>query len=292
MRRAGRRAGTDGAAGRSRSPHPRTVGLSLLVVAVLVLVVGVRAGWDTASPLRPSQVVLEDSFDGGQLDARLWNRCHWWDEDGCTIASNEELEWYRPEQVSVGDGVLTLTAARDEVRGSDGRTYPFRSGMVTTGPPRHDEEAKVAWTYGTLEARVRLPAGRGLWPAIWMLPADEDSRPEIDVLEVLGHDPAEAIMHLHPEDRAAESPSERYRLKGSTFAEDWHDVRLEWTPGLLSWFVDGVRVWQQRGSQVPDEPMYLVLNLAVGGAYPGPPDEATAFPATFAVDHVRVTAMD
>ncbi len=187
---------------------------------------------------------------------------------------------------------LELTAVRDQIQGSDGETYPFRSGMVTTGPPRHDAPPKVAWTYGTVEARVRVPAGRGLWPAMWMLPADEDSRPEIDVLEVLGQDPAEAIMHLHPEDREADSPGQRYRLEQSTFAEGWHVVRLEWTPGLLTWFIDGAQVWQLRGKQVPDEPMYLVLNLAVGGVYPGSPDDSTTFPATFAIDRVRVTAMD
>jgi len=263
------------------------VGAVFLAAAVLLLASGLTSPGTDRDPA--SKVLLDESFDGDQLDTAVWNTCHWWDDEGCTISSNDELEWYLPEQVSVSGGALELTAEPRSVEASDGKTYPFRSGMVTTGPTP-DGAAKLAWTYGTVEARLRVPAGRGLWPALWMLPADEESRPEIDILEVLGDDPAELVMHFHPEDREAESPSERYRLEGSTFADDWHTVRLEWLPGRVTWFVDDVAVWDVTGDQVPAEPMYLVLNLAVGGVYPGSPDETTEFPATFAIDHVRITA--
>ncbi len=104
MRRAGRSTTVNASSGGRKSPRPIAVGLSLLAVAALLVVVGVRAGGETADPLGAPQVILEDTFDGGDLDASVWNRCHWWDDDGCTIASNKELEWYRPEQVSVVDG--------------------------------------------------------------------------------------------------------------------------------------------------------------------------------------------
>ncbi|HZA73873.1 MAG TPA: glycoside hydrolase family 16 protein [Propionibacteriaceae bacterium] len=271
----------------------------LVVIASVLLTIGAllvaytvvaRLGARTAAP---SHVLLDASFDDGVLDPAVFNTCHWWAEDGCTIASNDELEWYLPEQVSVADGALRLTADRDPVRGSDGNPYDYRSGMVTTGPAPESEDdvqAKLAFTYGTVEARLRVPAGQGLWSAMWLLPANRESRPEIDVLEVIGQDPDEVIMHLHPKSRRAESPSQRYRVPGPDLAADWHDVRLDWAPRRLEFFVDGAPVWKVTGSKVPDEPMYLVLNLAVGGAYPGPPDESTDFPATLAIDHLRVTA--
>jgi hypothetical protein len=118
----------------------------------------------TATTIRaqPSgQVLLNATFDDGQLDPAVWNTCHWWADKGCTIASNDELEWYVPEQVSVSEGALQLTADRAPVRGSDGRSYDFRSGMVTTGPPpmTEDAPAKLAFAYGSVEARLRVPAG-------------------------------------------------------------------------------------------------------------------------------------
>jgi beta-glucanase (GH16 family) len=235
-------------------------------------------------------VLLDESFDGDSLDTRVWNTCHWWGDEGCTISSNDELEWYRPEQVSVSNGSLRLTADQEPARGSDGKDYEYRSGMVTTGPANSDDNVgKVSWTYGTVEARVRVPAGRGLWPALWMLPLDRKSTPEIDIMEVIGQDPGRMMMHFHPRDRDDDSPSKDYRLTGETLADGWHTVRLDWQPERLTWFLDGKEVWHLTGSQVPDEPMYLVLNLAVGGIYPGPPDETTKFPATFEIDRIRIT---
>lgn len=265
-----------------------------VVAALVVFGVWPRVGAAILSRTGLSEttttVLLDESFDGDSLDTRVWNTCHWWGDEGCTISSNDELEWYRPEQVSVSDGALRLTADREPTRGSDGKDYEYRSGMVTTGPANSDDNVgKVSWTYGTVEARVRVPAGRGLWPALWMLPLDRESTPEIDIMEVIGQDPGRMMMHFHPRDRDDDSPSKDYRLTGETLADGWHTVRLDWQPERLTWSLDGKQVWHLTGSQVPDEPMYLVLNLAVGGIYPGPPDETTKFPATFEIDRIRIT---
>ena len=238
-------------------------------------------------------VLLDERFDGTTLDSSHWNTCHWWQEDGCTIASNNELEWYLPQQAEVSDGALHLTAKRTKVSASDGKDYPFASGMVTTGPPAHNMPPKLAFTYGKVEVRFRLPAGRGLWPAIWLLPASENSRPETDLLEVTGDDPGLLRMRLHPKDRAAESIGKDFRLPGGeSLAGDWHTMSLDWTPGKLVFALDGKRVWQLVDKQVPDDSMYLVMNLAVGGEYPGDPDKNTKFPATFSIDHVRIQRND
>ncbi len=246
----------------------------------------------TASPHRSDRVLLNATFDDDQLDSAVWSTCHWWADGGCTIATNNELEWYLPGQVSVADGALRLTADRSPVTRSEGESYEFRSGMVSTGPPPGDEEApaKLAFTYGSVEARLRVPEGRGLWPAVWLLPASRETLPEIDMLESMGQDPRHMLMYLHPKDPGAKAPNKEYRVRGPNLAEDWHTIRLDWAAGRLDFFVDGVRVWQVTGRHVPDEPMYVVLNLAVGGDYPGPPDADTQFPATFAIDYLRITA--
>ncbi len=271
----------------------------LLVLAVLATVLATVVATVAVRQLREdpvattastgSRVVLDENFDSGTLDASRWNTCHWWNKEGCTIASNNELEWYRPEQVTVADGTLRLTAAPNRFDASDGNSYDFTSGMVTTGPTPDDDNAKVAITYGSVEVRFKAPAGRGLWPAIWLLPASKESRPEIDLLEMIGQKPNELILHFHPEDRDADSPSKRIQVADPGLAGGWHTVGLDWTPGKLVYTLDGKPVWTVTGKQVPSEPMYLVMNLAVGGAYPGPPDAKTEFPATFEIDYVRMS---
>ena len=246
-----------------------------------------------ASAASAEGVLLDEGFDGNRLDSSLWNTCHWWQKEGCTIASNNELEWYLPGQAEVYGGALHLTAKRTKVSASDGKDYPFTSGMVTTGPSAHDMQSKLAFTFGKVDVRFRLPVGRGLWPAIWLLPASENSLPETDLLEVTGDDPGLLRMRLHPKNRADASIGKDFRLPGGeSLAGGWHTVTLDWTPGKLVFALDGKRVWQLVDKQVPDEPMYLVMNLAVGGEYPGDPDKNTKFPATFSIDHVRIQRND
>jgi beta-glucanase (GH16 family) len=163
-------------------------------------------------------------------------------------------------------------------------SFHYTSGMVTTGPPRWRTRPKFAFTYGYVEARMRLPAGRGLWPALWLLPADQGSRPEIDIVEVLGHDTDRARFHYHP--RGGDSLGHHWA--GPDLTAGWHRFAVDWRPGEITWIVDGRARWRVRGPAVSREPMYLVLNLAVGGDWPGAPDGATAFPARMEVDWVRV----
>lgn len=237
-------------------------------------------------------LILDEEFHGTGLDTNVWSTCHWWDDGGCTIASNDELEWYLPGQVQVQDGALRLTAERREVLGAEGKVFPYTSGMVTTGPPKHDAAPKLAFTYGTVEVRFRAPLGAGLWPAIWMLPASEESTPEIDLFEAVGQRPHRASMYFHPRDGSGVDPSHtRVYFPAEEDLADTHTVRLEWSPGRLDFFFDGEKAWEVTGEQVPDEPMYLLMNLAVGGVYGGPPDP-TAFPATFHIDHARIWSED
>lgn len=243
----------------------------------------------TASGPATSRILMRDDFDGEELDTVVWGTCHWWSDEGCTIASNDELEWYLPEQVSVSDGVLRLTAERRDVETDDGRTLPYVSGMISTGPPHESDTARFAFLYGRAEMRARVPAGAGLWSAFWLLPEDKASRPEIDVMEILGDSPDVVRMHYHYLDGDAERDPGR-NWSGPDSSGDWHTYAIDWLPGVLVWLVDGEEVWRIEGEEVPDEPMYLIANLAVGGDWPGPPDESTRFPAALEIDSITVTS--
>lgn len=258
-------------------------------LALAVLVLGATTGQaldgDRHPPPANWQVRFEEDFDDKLVDPDRWGRCHWWAEGGCTIASNDELEWYRPENVGAKGGVLRLVAREDEHTNSEGETFPYTSGMISSGPRRYQQPARFAFTYGYVEARLRLPEGQGLWPAFWLLPADSESRPEIDILETLGHTPDQARFHYHYGNR---------RSLGHDFVDpeladgDWHRYAVDWQPGSITWIVDGRERWRVTGPAVADEPLYLVLNLAVGGSWGGPPDEDTEFPAAVEADWIRV----
>lgn len=246
-----------------------------LRAVALAAAVAVAAGCPGGPP--QGRALLDEGFSGRGL-GRGWATCHWWAPDGCTILTNDELEWYQRSQVSVRDGALRLTAEPGAVD-AHGRHFPYVSGMVSSGP-------SVAFTYGRVEARFRVPRGAGLWPAIWMLPASQEALPEIDLVEVRGARPDLPAMTFHE----ADGGRRRREVRTADLSEGWHTVTLDWAPGRLAWAIDGTVHLVVTGDEVPDEPMYLVANLAVGGDG-GRPTAATPFPATFLVDHLTVRAL-
>ena len=261
----------------------------------------VTAACTTETRAEPSRqmpewtLVFADEFEQDALDRSSWTTCYWWDDGGCTNSGNQELEWYLPDNVSVEGGVLRLEAQRGRVRGSDGASYPYTSGMVTTGRSEDDQaqQPRFGFQYGRVEVRMRMPEGKGLWPALWLLPLTHESRPEIDVMEVLGDTPATLRTHFHYLDDDGERVSRGHTWRGADSSAGWHRYGLRWTPEELVWLVDGKE--QSRFSQdefVPDEPMYLLINLAVGGEWPGDPAPSTDFPAALEVDYVRIWQRD
>ncbi|MEI2298801.1 glycoside hydrolase family 16 protein [Ensifer sp. MJa1] len=233
--------------------------------------------------------VFSEEFNGSKLDRRKWTRCYWWDKNGCTNLANKELQWYRPENVSVGGGHLRLTARPQKVIGHEGRTFNYTSGMVTTG--RHYEERagrdRFATKYGYFEIRAKVPRGKGLWPAIWLLPSTQEPRPEIDILEVLGHATNTYEMHLHYIKGGWQSAGKS--AKTADLAAGWHVYGLEWRKDAVIWYLDGKELWRYTKAEgISQEPMYLLINLAVGGNWPGSPNAKTKFPAEFLIDYVRV----
>lgn len=235
---------------------------------------------NTPTPVPPengppagSHLAFSDHFAGNRLDRDKWTTCYPWDKpSGCTNANNGELEWYLPQQVSVSDGMLHLTADRQATPG-DGQVYPYRSGLVTT-------YEHFSFEYGYLRFWARWPQGRGLWPGVWMLPTNLYYLPEIDVLEVNDKPPGSLYENYH-------SMTDVTGNGVSGVAPGWHEFSLDWQPGSLTFAVDGTTVFVVT-KDVPQTPMYLLANLAVGGSYPGTPDASTTFPATFDVAALEV----
>jgi beta-glucanase (GH16 family) len=237
------------------------------------------------------QLLFQDEFDGEALDTSKWATCYWWGIEGCTISSNDELEWYQPENVLVEDGLLKLQARKQEVTSPDDVSYPYTSGMVTTGRENSDrsQPPKFEFQYGYTEIRAKVPKGQGLWPAFWLLPTTHRSKPEIDVLEILGHQPDKLYMYFHYLNTNGEAERTGDSWIGPDFSSEWHVFAIDWRPEALVWYIDGVE--KQRlddAAIIPATSMYLLLNLAVGGAWPGSPDETTSFPSNYMIDYVRV----
>jgi len=231
-------------------------------------------------------LVLGEDFSAGELDQETWATCYWWDDAGCTIY--EELQWYLPDNVAISDGVLTLSAIREHIEGVGGHPRDFSSGMVSTGPASYKGPAGFAFTYGYVEMRAKVPSGNGLWPSFWMLPADFESKPEFDIMQVLGDEPTTLRVHLHTVDITGVVKSYGSGSTEPDLSEDWHVYGLWWTDDEIVWYLDGAEVWRFDGADVPSEPMYLVANLAVGGDYAGPPDPTTVFPAIYQIDFIRI----
>ena len=256
---------------------------------LLLLILG--AGVLPATPkLNQWRLVWADEFEyNGLPDPAKWRYDvggHGW--------GNKELQYYterRKENARVENGSLIIEARKD---GWEGHEYTS-ARLVSKG--------KGDWTYGRFEARAKLPSGRGTWPAIWMLPTgwEYGSWPnsgEIDIMELLGHEPNVVHGTLHYGDRQKrhQSKGQSFKLEKGTFADDFHVFRLDWEPKQVRWYVDGKLYqtqseWHTRDAPFPapfDQRFHLILNVAVGGNWPGNPDEKTQFPQAMVVDWVRV----
>lgn len=278
--------GSDLAKQRPGATLPRVI---FRLALALLLLPGASA---IAAAPAPWKLVWADEFDGAKLDFNKWAV-----EENAHGGGNNELQWFldRPENVRVENGLLIIEARR-ELHVHAGQTRQFTSGRLRT---KH----RADWTFCRVEVRAKLPRGRGLWPAIWMLPTHEKyggwaASGEIDIAEVIGHEPHQVHGTIHfggkwPRQQSAGKP---FALRQGTFADDFHIFALEWERGVIRWYLDGQIFsaqtnWRSEGGPFPapfDQPFHLVLNLAVGGNWPGPPDASTVFPARMLVDYVRV----
>lgn len=217
---------------------------------------------------------------------------------------NGELQYYTDasKNLFLADGVLTLRARQEPITAITGNreeTFRYTSAKIST-------RGKAAWKYGRFEIRAQFPTGKGLWPAIWMLPERETyggwaASGEIDIAEGWGSTPGKIAGTIH---YGGPWPDNIYAGTHYGFPETapdasgFHVYALEWEPDEIRWYVDDVLYqtknrWYSEASDYPapfDQPFYLILNLAVGGHFDGDPLPSTPFPADMNVDYVRIYA--
>lgn len=210
---------------------------------------------------------------------------------------NGEIEYYtkRPQNAFVENGHLVICAIREDFTGPDGVTRHYTSARLKT-------QGIFAQAYGRFEARIKIPYGQGIWPAFWLLGNDLGKVPwpgsgEIDVMENIGREPGLIHGSMHgPGYSGNEGLTAAYALPGEPpFYEDYHIYAIEWEPGRVSFFVDSTKYatftpanLAPENRWVFDHPFFILLNVAVGGDWPGAPDESSVFPQDMLVDFVRV----
>ncbi|MFF5338258.1 lectin [Streptomyces sp. NPDC013181] len=243
---------------------------------------------------------FSDEFDGpagAAVDSGKWQI-----ETGDNV-NNHERQYYTSGNKNAaldGQGHLVITARKENPA-----NYQCWYGTCQYTSARLNTSGKFSQTYGHVEARMKIPRGQGMWPAFWMLGTDLGqvgwpNSGEIDVMENVGFEPSTVHGTLHgPGYSGSGGIGAGYTLPGGqAFADAFHTFAVDWAPDSITWSVDG-NVYQRRtpadtggNPWVFNKPFFLILNLAVGGYWPGDPDGGTPFPGQLVVDHVRVTTGD
>ncbi len=268
----------------------RNLQFAFLHIALVLLVVGCDRS-ETQTVTTFTSLTFEDDFNSeGEIDESVWNfDLGTGDEISGAGWGNNEQQYYtnRPENITVEGGMLKLTALQESFMGSG-----YTSARINT-------KGKLEQEYGRIEARIQLPWGKGLWPAFWMLGnnIDEVSWPqcgEIDIMEYRGQNPSTLIGSVHgPGYSGGESEGKEYVLANDRFDTGFHVFGVEWGPEYINYYVDDALYNQITpedvdGEWVFDHPFCIILNVAVGGNFVGPPNVNTVFPQTMLVDWVRV----
>lgn len=265
--------------------------LSLLGLAVVFGVFTTSCNPDETQVVAnfTSTITLQEEFDvDGALDESIWGYEEGTGDNGW---GNNELQHYtqRADNVVIEDGMLKITAIKEAYEGAE-----YTSARLLT-------KGKFEQQYGRVEARIKLPSGKGLWPAFWMLGSNFDvvgwpQCGEIDILENKGSEPTIVAGSLHGPGYSGGNPvTKQFQLPNDRFENDFHIFGIEWTKDYVNHYVDGVLYNHITRDDVPgewvfDQPFYIILNLAVGGDFDGAPTDATIFPNQMLVDYVRVYA--
>jgi beta-glucanase (GH16 family) len=275
----------------------RKAALAILSIGALIALIALAGCQATPAQLVAQKLVWSDEFNGpaGEApSAKSWSYA-----TGGSGWGNQELECYTsaPGNVSKdGAGHLVITAIKQPGHVcSDGARNDYTSARLLT-------QNKYATTYGRLEIRAQLPVAPGTWPAFWALGSDIDkvgwpAAGELDVMEVGGNAPSTVFGSLHGP-KADNTPFivTRPYNTGLDLSKGFHTYAANWTPSQVAFSVDGkiystitkADVTAAGGKWVWDHPYYLLLDLAIGGGFPGPPTAATTWPQKFVVDYVRV----
>jgi beta-glucanase (GH16 family) len=265
----------------------------IVALAVLLMILGCQSPSSLSRSDSGPTLTWSDEFAGAAGTPP--NPSKWHHDTGVTGWGNNELEYYTSNSSNAqldGNGHLIIIARReDSNRSCWYGTCRFTSARLTT-------YGKFSQAYGRFEARIKLPTGAGIWPAFWLLgdniqDVGYPESGEIDIMENLGHEPSTVHGSLHG---PGYDESNTYTLPGTRpLTDNFHVYAVDWSPTVVSFSVDG-RTYEKRyrSDRNPgwafDHPFYILLNVAVGGDWPGPPNETTQFPQRMVVDYVRVYA--
>lgn len=275
----------------------KTINYLVLLITLLSLSFGVLSAQE--QPQRDPgnsgwKLIWKDEFNGKSLDKSKWNILT------RETSKHDELQYYVPDEVYLVNGLLRI---RSQIR-------EFGNKHYTSG--RLDTKDKLAFTYGRVEIRGKLPTGKGLWPAYWLYPQNRDwamevlmkdvvdrgqeryipeLRPwytEIDIMEFLGHESNIVYATFHYQSFKGERKVSSGTYNGKVnYGDDFHLYVLEWEADAIRWYLDGVLIHTAKEG-VPHNDHFLIINTAIGGSWPGNPDSTTVFPQFHDVDFVRV----
>ena len=268
----------------NRKKTKTSASLTFFVLAILLPSISSAQEW---------QLVWSDEFQGNAIDTGKWE---FMIGDGTNYGlpsgwGNNELQYYRKENAAIENDALVITAAKENYMGKE-----YTSARLRT-------VGKGDWKYGRFEFRAKMPTGKGLWSAIWLLPTDNvyggwAASGEIDIVEHVGHETNTVLGTLHyggswPQNTFT---GKEYTLSSDSFHDDFHVFALEWQEGLIRWYVDDLLYqtqnnWYSTNGKFPapfDQRFHLLINLAVGGNLPGAPNGTTSFPQKLYIDYVRI----
>lgn len=244
-------------------------------------------GYTTPTSYDGMQLVWTDEFEGTSLNTANWSYdigtgcpdlCGW---------GNNELEYYRAENSSVSNGVLTIEARKEAFQGSE-----YTSAKIVS-------RGKQSFKYGRIDIRAVLPKGQGIWPALWMLGINHNTIGwpkcgEIDMMEMIGGNNREDTVYgnVFWDDNGVTDERGDHSINTGTFADEFHVFSIIWEETQIRWFVNDqlFHSFDITGATKTafQEEFYLIMNVAVGGNWPGNPDNTTVFPQQMLVDYIRV----
>ena len=268
----------------------------LLIPGLILLLSALATSQATNSQAPPGwKLVWSDEFnapDGSPVDTLKWVS-----ETGGNGWGNDELEYYttRPQNAVQQGGNLVVKAIEEKYTGADSVTRDYTSARLKS-------QGKFSQKYGRFEARIKIPRGQGIWPAFWMLGDDIDKRGwpkcgEIDIMENIGKEPALVHGTIHgPGYSGDKGISSSYALPNDQhFADDFHVYAVEWEKKAIRFYVDDhlyatrtLADLPKKAKWVYQHKFFILLNVAVGGGWPGNPDSTSVFPQSMLVDYVRV----
>ena len=257
-------------------------------------------------PGKAWRLAFDEEFDGAALDTTKLTPCFDWNYGDCTGTFNNGRERYLPSQIQLADGVAHMVAEPlvppEASEGCFEGSCTYKAGLLSTARPNAGDGSPYlfAYTYGFVEARLKFPGDKGFFTAFWMLPADPsfEYATEIDIVEILGHDPSQMWMHYHYAGR-----TEYHRVNGADgdngacahrdYSTDYVRVGLDWQPDHIAWYLDGVECGRYEGdaSTIESGPMQIILNNMVDNNWQrdwGQTTDDQTVTREMAVDWIRV----